>query len=54
MNEMLFERNRIHDLLVEVQVEEINGRLCPRPESPKDKCCPVCRDLWRRIDEALA
>lgn len=41
-------------LLTEIQVEEINGRLCARPETHKDRCCPVCRDLWRRIDAALA
>lgn len=41
------------DLLRAVQIEELNGRLCPRPDSPKDRCCPVCRDLWRRIDLAV-
>lgn len=48
------EVDTLRALLIEVQVEELNGRLCPRPESHKDRCCPVCRDLWRRIDEALA
>ena len=44
----------LRGLLLEVQLAELNGRLCPRPESAKDRCCPSCRDLWRRIDLAVA
>ena len=52
-------------LLLAVQLTEINGRLCARPEAPdpffdapsgarEDRCCPACRELWRKIDAALA
>lgn len=73
--EALAARNEVRDLaerhdelrklLLAVQLTEINGRLCARPEAPdpffdapsgarEDRCCPTCRDLWRRIDAALA
>jgi hypothetical protein len=56
---------QLRDALLGVQLTEINGRLCARPEPPdpwfddpekprESKCCPACRKLWEQIDAALA
>jgi hypothetical protein len=59
------ENQQLRDALLGVQLTEVNGRLCARPEPPdpwfddpekprESKCCPACRKLWEQIDAALA
>lgn len=58
------EVGRLRDALLGVQLSEINGRLCARPEPPdpwfddpsaprESRCCDACRELWEQIDAAL-
>lgn len=52
------ERDLLRKALERVLVEEINGRLCPLPETDEEweklrLRCPSCAETWRQVQAAL-
>lgn len=58
LREVEAERDRLRKALERVLVEEINGRLCPLPETDEEweklrLRCPSCAETWRQVQAAL-